>query len=237
MLYAQKINKSYGLNRVNADISLRFESGTVTAIVGDNGAGKSTLLKILAGALQPDTGTVSLDDKTLTDFSPRIHRSCGIEMVYQDLALARNHDVVTNIFAGREITSALGCVDRKSMRSQAREILESLEVHLADLDTRVGSLSGGQQQSVAIARALLFNPKVLLFDEPTAALGAREVARVLELIREQKRAGRIVIFVSHRLNDVFEVSDRIVVLKKGQVHSDDPTHTLSITKIVERIVS
>jgi simple sugar transport system ATP-binding protein len=237
VLHAQKISKSYGSNRVNIDISLRFERGTVTAIVGDNGAGKSTFLKILAGSLRPSTGTLSLDEKALTDFSPHIHRSCGIEMVYQDLALARNHDIVTNIFAGREITKALGCVDLTSMRTRAREILESLEVHGADLDSPVGSLSGGQQQSVAIARALLFSPKVLLFDEPTAALGAREVARVLELIREQKRAGRIVIFVSHRLNDVFEVSDRIVVFKKGRVHSDDPTQRVSMTKIVELIVS
>lgn len=236
MLLAQGISKSFGSNRVNHDISLRFERGTVTALVGDNGAGKSTFLKILAGVLRPDLGSLSLDDETLPVFSPLLHRAAGVEMVYQDLALAKNHDVVTNIFAGREITNSLGCVDRRSMRAKARQMLQSLGFNLANLDTRVGSLSGGQQQSVAIARALLFNPKVILFDEPTAALGAREVGRVLELIREQKRAGRVVIFVSHRLNDVVEVSDRVVVLKRGAVSSDQPAGGLSVADLVHGIV-
>lgn len=237
MLRAESISKSYGSVTVNSDISLQFESGTVTAIVGDNGAGKSTLLKILAGLLKPDSGQVSLAGIPLRKCTPRFHRSAGIEMVYQDLALARNHDVITNLFAGREITTSLGTLDRAAMRAQAQQCLDSLGAGLTDLDAHVGNFSGGQQQSIAIARALLSNPNVLLFDEPTAALGAREVSRVLEIIREQARAGRVVAFVSHRLNDVLEVSDRIVVLKKGRVYSDDPAKDLSITTVVERIVS
>jgi ABC-type sugar transport system ATPase subunit len=237
MLRAESISKSYGSVTVNTNISLQFESGTVTAIVGDNGAGKSTLLKILAGLLRPDSGQVSLAGTTLTKAIPRLYRSAGIEMVYQNLALAKNHDVITNLFAGREITTCLKTLDRTTMRKQAQQILDSLGVQLTDLDAAVGSYSGGQQQSIAIARALLFDPKVLLFDEPTAALGAREVRRVLEIIREQARAGRVIVFVSHRLNDVMEISDRIVVLRKGRVYSDDPTGSLSLGSVIERIVS
>lgn len=236
MLCADTISKSYGSVTVNTDISLQFSSGTVTAIVGDNGAGKSTFLKILAGAVRPDSGSLSLADAKLTEFSPQFHRSAGIEMVYQDLALAKNHDIVTNLFAGREIARSFGSIDQGAMRVQAQQILESLAIDLPSLTTRVGNCSGGQQQSIAIARALLFNPKVLLLDEPTAALGAREVSRVLEIIRQQKRAGRAVVFVTHRLNDVFEVADRIVVLKKGKVFSDDPAADLSLTEVVQRIV-
>jgi ABC-type sugar transport system ATPase subunit len=241
MLRASNISKSFGSITVTSDISLAFETGSVTAIVGDNGAGKSTFLKILAGAVRPDRGQIALNGLELVGSSPQTHRAAGIEMVYQDLALALNHDVVTNMFAGRELRMRVGpvqhaLINRSEMRRRARELLDAMAINLPSFDIPVGALSGGQRQSVAIARALLFNPKVLLFDEPTAALGAREVERVLELIRKQRDAGRIVILVSHRFNDVFAVCDRVVVLKKGRVFSDDPVSAISMSEVVSRIV-
>jgi ABC-type sugar transport system ATPase subunit len=231
-----EIKKRFGSVEVLNGISLCFEPGTVTSIVGDNGAGKSTLLKILAGVFRANEGTLRLNGETLDRGSPASHRRAGIEMVYQDLALAKNHDVITNLFLGRELISC-GVLDRCTMEQEGRSILGQLEINLPRMEQRVGELSGGQQQAVAIARAVLFNPRVLLLDEPTAALAAREVDRVIELVKRQKELGRIIILVSHRLNDVFAVSDRIVVLKRGCVYSDDPKNNLTLTEVVQRIVS
>jgi ABC-type sugar transport system ATPase subunit len=237
MLEVRGLSKSFGSIRVIENISLAFEPGTVTAIVGDNGAGKSTLLKLVAGVHVPDAGSVILNEGPLNRPSPRLHRSAGIEMVYQDLALAKNHDVMTNLFIGREPTCGVGILDRGRMRRRAAEIIDALGITIADPSMRVGTLSGGQQQAIAIARALLFDPKVLLFDEPTAALAAREIERFIELVKSQRDQGRITILVSHRMNDVFAVADRIVVLKRGLVYSDDHAHSLTIADVVERIVS
>jgi ABC-type sugar transport system ATPase subunit len=236
-LRAENISKRFGALEVIKNISIAFEPGTVTAIVGDNGAGKSTFLKILAGVHAPNSGKVFLGAENLPGFSPLLHRSAGIEMVYQDLALAKNHDVITNLFIGREITSCYCMLNRKAMGVSAKTIFQELNVSIPSLSSKVGNFSGGQQQAVAIARALLFNPKVLLLDEPTAALAAREVGRVIDLIRQQKAQGRTVILVSHRLNDVFAVSDRIVVLKHGQLFSDDPVSAVNLSEVVQRIVS
>ena len=236
VLEIHNIKKRFGSIEVLQDISLQFRSGTVTAIVGDNGAGKSTLLKVLSGLYRVDAGSLSLDGRALEQGGSHAHRHAGIEMVYQDLALAKNHDVATNLFLGREHVG-FGFLKRNLMRQEALKILQQLEIHIARIDQHVGELSGGQQQAVAIARAVLFNPSVLLLDEPTAALAAREVDRVLDLIKRQKELGRIVILVSHRLNDVLAVSDRIVVLKRGAVLTDDPAKDLTLTEVIQRIVS
>jgi ABC-type sugar transport system ATPase subunit len=237
-LTLNNISKSFGSVDVLKNISTHFDDGQVTAIVGDNGAGKSTLLKLLAGIHSPDTGTISLGKEELIKLPAAEHRQRGIEMVYQDLAVAKQHDVVTNLYLGRETTCTwFGFLNRKTMRKNAGAELGRLGIKIPDLSKPVGLLSGGQQQAVAIARAVLFNPKVLLLDEPTAALAAREVEQVLDLIHQQKQQGRAVILVSHRLNDVFAVADRIVVMKQGSIKIDMVTTATTLTQVVEHIVS
>ena len=173
----------------------------------------------------------------ISSLSVRERRELGIEMVYQDLALVKHQDVVHNLFLGWEMRSSLGFLRSAQMQSIAKERLEALGVRIPDLTRPAGKLSGGQQQSVAIARALLFSPKVLLLDEPTAALGAREVEQILKLIRLARDEGKAIIFVSHRFNDVFEVADRIIILKHGSVFSDEPAEKSSIPDVVAKIVS
>ena len=231
------ISKRFGANHVLQSITLEFEPGTVTALVGDNGAGKSTFLKTLAGIHLPDSGNIILQELDITPLTAQAHRENGIEMAYQDLALAKQQDVVTNLFMGRETSHFAGILARKAMRKEAATRLERLGIHIPDLDRPVGLLSGGQQQAIAIARAVMFEPKVLLLDEPTAALAAREVETTLEFIRHQKSEGRIVVLVSHRLNDVFAVADRIVVLKRGEVFCSERTTEITLAEVVERIVS
>ncbi len=228
--------KSFGAFRVIDGLSLTFQPGTVSAIVGDNGAGKSTLLKLLSGVHRPDAGEIALGGENISRCSPQFHRDAGIEMVFQDFALARNHDIASNLFIGRELTN-YAILKRKLMSARARAVLDELAIDIPRLCTPVGHLSGGQQQAVAIARALMFNPKVLLLDEPTAALAAREVQKVIDLVLAQKKAGRIIIFVSHRLNDVFAVADRILVMKRGKIFSDDPASAVDIAATVQRIVT
>jgi len=229
------VSKHFGAQQVLRNVSLAFTPGSVTSLVGDNGAGKSTLLKVLAGTYGADGGHVTLKGAPLTTSSAKAHRKAGIEMVYQDFALAKSHDLATNLFLGRE-QSVLGVLRRRAMAAEATRIISELGIEIPNFKRPVGVFSGGQQQAVAIARALLFDPKVLLLDEPTAALAVREVDRVLAFIRAEREKGRIILLVSHRLNDVFAVSDRIVVLKQGQVVSDDPASSLTMADVIERIV-
>jgi simple sugar transport system ATP-binding protein len=236
-LQLEKIGKSFGAVEVLSDVTIGFEEGKVTAIVGDNGAGKSTLLKIISGAHAPDSGSIKLHGEDLTSLPVAAYRGHGIEMVYQDLALAKQQDVVANLFMGHEQASpVLGYLHRRRMTALARQELDKLGIRIGDLNAPVGSLSGGQQQSIAIARAALFDPKVLLLDEPTAALAAREVEHVLELIRQQRFLGRLIILVSHRLNDVFAVADRIIVMKQGRLVADDPVPATTLNRVIEKIV-
>lgn len=224
-LILSHINKSYGANQVLKDISVEFEPGKITAIVGDNGAGKSTLLKIMAGAIRQDSGEVQSDE----------HQT---SMVFQDLGLAKQLDVVSNLFIGRESYHPFTrFLNRKKMKEKATTELARLDVHIPDLRTPVGRLSGGQQQTIAVLRAILHDPQILLLDEPTAALGTKEVEKSLNLIRQQRDLGRTVILVSHRLNDVLALADRIMVLKHGRIAYDHQANEVSLTQLVEEIVN
>jgi simple sugar transport system ATP-binding protein len=211
----------------------------VVGLVGDNGAGKSTLMKTITGVYRPDGGDIHFDGLSLVDKDPGAIRQAGIEMIYQDLALARMRDVAANIFLGREITrNVLGVkfIDHKRMEIEAGKMIEKLGARVKSVKQVAGLLSGGQQQSVAIARALTFNPKLVIMDEPTAALAVREIEHVLDLIRNLKSQGIAVILISHRLTDVFAVCDRIVVLRQGAVIADDPTVQTSMNAVVSHIV-
>jgi len=241
LLKLTDVTKNFGTIRALHGVSLTIESGSVVAIVGDNGAGKSSLMKTVTGIYRPDAGSIDFNGTDITHAAPGDIRELGIEMIYQDLALARQQDVATNIFLGREPTRKLlglplGLVDRRRIESEATQMIERLGARIPSIHTQVGFLSGGQQQSVAIARALTFQPRLVIMDEPTAALAVREVDHVLDLIRTLSSQGIAVILISHRLTDVFAVSDRIVALRQGEVIADEVTATTSMNHVVAHIV-
>jgi simple sugar transport system ATP-binding protein len=239
LLVLEDVRKNFGAIEALRGVTFTVEPGSAVALVGDNGAGKSTLMKTITGVHTPDGGTIAFDGRSLVGLAPGAIRAAGIEMIYQDLALARQRDVATNIFLGREITkSFLGVrlIDAKAMRAEAEAMIAKLGARVKSVTQIAGQLSGGQQQSVAIARALTFNPKLVIMDEPTAALAVREIEHVLDLIRTLKARGIAVILISHRLTDVFAVCDRIVVLRQGAVIADDPTPATSMSAVVAHIV-
>jgi ABC-type sugar transport system ATPase subunit len=233
------ITKSFGPVGVLHGVNLTVGQGEVVGLVGDNGAGKSTLMKIVTGMYTADEGTITLDGASILHNSPGERRNLGIEMIYQDLALAQQQDVASNIFLGREpVRKVLGMsfVDRATMKRDAQTMIDRLGARLPAINRPVGSFSGGQQQSVAIARALTFGPKIVIMDEPTAALAVREVQSVLDLIRQLKDEGIGVILISHRLNDVLSVTDRIAVLHQGRVSANLTTSETTMTDVVSAIV-
>ena len=241
MLQVRDITKNFGPVEVLRGVSFSLEAGECIAVVGDNGAGKSTLMKIITGVYKPTGGTVLLNEDVITGTAPGEIRELGIEMIYQNLELAGQQDVTSNIFLGREPTKTVfgmktSIIDFKSARAQAEEMIRQLGARLPSVDIQVGKLSGGQQQSVAIARALTFSPRVVIMDEPTAALAVREIEHVLDLIKELKSRGIAVILISHRLTDVFEVADRIVALRQGTVIADERTEETSMQRVVAHIV-
>jgi ABC-type sugar transport system ATPase subunit len=241
LLALSGIRKSFGAVDVLHGVDLNVAAGEVVGLVGDNGAGKSTLMKTITGIYRADSGSIAFDGRDILQLDPGQRRELGIEMIYQDLSLAKQQDVSSNIFLGREPTKRLfgvipGIVDKASMDRQAARMIERLGAHLPSINRSVGSFSGGQQQTVAIARALTFNPKLVIMDEPTAALAVREVQSVLDLIRRLKSEGIAVILISHRLNDVLSVTDRIVVLRHGRADADLVTANTNMNEVVSRIV-
>jgi simple sugar transport system ATP-binding protein len=221
LLEARSIEKHFGRVVALQDANFSLRPNEVHAIVGDNGAGKSTLIKIISGVHQADGGELLLDGRPVTITNPREARALGIETVYQDLALADHLDAAGNLFLGREELrppplSWFGLLDKKAMRRRAQEEMRRLKIGIQSVDEPVLSLSGGQRQAVAVARAIAWGHRIVIMDEPTAALGVRESGMVLELIKEVRSHGLTVIMVSHNLPEVFAVADRITVLRLGR---------------------
>jgi D-xylose transport system ATP-binding protein len=237
ILEVRALNKSFGPVHVLHDVDLNVYPGEVTALVGDNGAGKSTLVKCIAGIHAIDSGEVRFEGKPVSLHDPRVATGLGIEFVYQDLALADNLDITQNMFLGREIRR-FGFLNDAAMEKKARETLESLSVRtVSSVRQLVASLSGGQRQTVAIAKAVLWNSKVVFLDEPTAALGVAQTRQVLDLVRRLADSGLGVVLISHNMNDVVEVSDRVIALFLGRVAAEVPTKDSNTTQIVELITS
>jgi D-xylose transport system ATP-binding protein len=220
ILEVSDVEKRFGATLALDRVSLALNKGEILALLGDNGAGKSTLIKILSGVVKPDAGEIRIDGERVSIGSPHDARALGIETVYQDLALFDNFDAVGNFYAGREPVSpgwlgALGWVRDRSMARETEELLERLQVNIAR-DDEIGLMSGGQRQAVACARAIAFGKRIVILDEPTSALGARESGNVLRLIREAPEHGVSVILISHNMEHVMKVADRAVVLRQGK---------------------
>src|SRR3990170_1725725 len=209
----RNIRVSYGGVHAVDDVSIDLRAGEVVGIVGGNGAGKSTLMRALSGAREADSGEILIDGEIATITNPRDAKGYGIETIYQTLALADNLDAPANLFLGRELKTPLGLLDDDAMEHEARAVLQRLNPNFKNIKDPVKNLSGGQRQSVAIARAILFNAKILIMDEPTAALGPQETAMVAELIHQLKKEGIGIFLISHDLHDVFDLSDRVTVMK------------------------
>ena len=220
-LEARGIAKHYGSVTALESVDFEVYPGEICALIGDNGAGKSTLVKILSGAVRPDTGVIRLHGHAVDFHSPRDARGAGIETVYQDLALAPDLDVAANLYLGREIKQPgiLGMLDfynQRAMREQADRHLKELKVNLRSIRQTVETLSGGQRQSVAVARAVFWSKDVVILDEPTAALGVAQSGMVLSLMQRVRDRGTAVIFISHNMPHVFQVADRMIVLRRGR---------------------
>ena len=238
ILSISKLNKSFGPVHVLHDVDFHVYPGEVTALVGDNGAGKSTLVKCIAGIYGLDTGEITFEGQPVTISDPRAATALGIEIVYQDLALADNLDITQNMFLGREIRRVGSFLNDGEMERQARETLKSLSVRtVSSVRQLVANLSGGQRQTVAIAKAVLWNSKVVVLDEPTAALGVAQTRQVLDLVRRLADQGRGVVLISHNMNDVMEVADRVAALYLGRVAAEVLTKDSSTTQIVELITA
>ena len=237
LLQLRGINKSFGAVHVLKDVDLDVYAGEVTALVGDNGAGKSTLIKGIAGSHTFDSGSYVFEGSEVAVHHPRDANALGIEVVYQDLALCDNLDVVHNMFLGRELVGGI-VLDETTMEQRATETLRGLSVRtLTSVRMQVASLSGGQRQTVAIARAVLWNSKLVVLDEPTAALGVAQTEQVLALVRRMAEAGLAVIFISHNMTDVFEVADRIATLYLGRMAAQVRANEVSHTQVVELITA
>jgi len=237
ILQIKGLNKSFGPVQVLHDVDLSVYPGEVTALVGDNGAGKSTVVKCIAGINTIDSGEILWEGKPVTLNDPRQAAALGIEFVYQDLALAVNLDITQNMFLGREIRR-FGFLADGQMEHKAREVLSSLSVRtVSSVRQLVASLSGGQRQTVAIAKAVLWNSRVVFLDEPTAALGVAQTRQVLDLVRRLADQGLGVVLISHNMNDVMEVADRVAALYLGRIAAEVLTKDSSTTQIVELITA
>ncbi|MVS98474.1 ATP-binding cassette domain-containing protein [Devosia marina] len=216
--------------------SIDLHSGEVVGLLGHNGAGKSTLIKILSGAYKRDEGEIRINGEPATINNPRDAKAYGIETIYQQLAVADNVDAAANLFLGREMVTSLGTLDDAAMESKAREVMGRLNPNFRRFKEPVKALSGGQRQSVAIARAILFNARILIMDEPTAALGPQETAQVGELIKQLKSEGIGIFLISHDIHDVFDLADRVVVMKNGQVVGQAKTSDVTKDEVLGMII-
>ncbi|MDQ1485005.1 MAG: D-xylose transport system ATP-binding protein [Actinomycetota bacterium] len=238
ILSLRGINKSFGAVQVLHDVDFDVYAGEVMALVGDNGAGKSTLVKCVGGIYSTDSGEVFFNGAPVAIHSPRDAAVHGIEIVYQDLALCDNLDIVENMFLGRELIKPTHNLDESSMEQRARDTLTSLSVRtVKSVRQVVSSLSGGQRQTVAIAKAVLWNNKVVLLDEPTAALGVAQTRQVLDLVRRLADSGLGVVLISHNMNDVMEVADRITTLFLGRVAAEVKKSEVTYSQVVELITA
>jgi len=237
LLEARGLQKRFGRVVALAHGNFELAPNEVHAIVGDNGAGKSTLIKIISGVFRADGGEVLLDGRPVSIANPREARQLGIETVYQDLALADHLDAAANLFLGREeylpgVLGWLGFLDRKTMRQRAAGEMRRLKIGIKSVDQAVVNLSGGQRQAVAVARAIAWGTRIVIMDEPTAALGVRESSMVLELIKEVRSHGLSIIMISHNLPEVFAVADRITVLRLGRTITTLTTKDTTLEAIV-----
>ena len=229
----RNIHVAFGGVHAVEDVSIDLHAGEVVAVVGGNGAGKSTLMHTLSGAHPADSGEIVINGQPVTIHNPREARQHGIEVIYQKLALADNLDAADNVFLGRELRTRTGALDDPAMASATAKVLKRLNPMFKNLKTPVKSLSGGQRQSVAIARAVHFNARILIMDEPTAALGVTQTRQVLDLIKRLAASGVAVMVVSHNLNDVFEVADRIAVMYLGTLVVQGPASEFNRQSTVE----
>ena len=224
VLELRGVSKRFGAIQALSDISLTVEPGQIIGLMGDNGAGKSTLVKIISGNFRPSSGDVLVGGRAVDFHNPRAARDAGVEVVYQDLALCDNLTAAANVFLGREMVRGVGpfqVLDNRAMYARAGELFEELKSETRPYDL-VRRMSGGQRQAVAIARTRLSDPKIVLMDEPTAAISVRQVAEVLDLIRRLRDQGIAVVLISHRMPDVFAVADRVAVLRRGTLVTDKP---------------
>lgn len=232
------VSKRFGAVQALTKVNFRSFTGEVMALVGDNGAGKSTLIKGIAGIHAFDEGEVHFDGRRVTIHSPRDSGALGIEVVYQDLALADNLDVVANMFLGRERTQSMFRMDELSMEQACIETLTSLSVTtLRSVRQVVAGLSGGQRQAIAVAKAVMWNSRLVILDEPTAALGVAQTRQVLDLVRRLAEKGLAVIIISHNLHDIFEVADRITVMRLGEGIAELMTSETNQQLVVEAITA
>ncbi len=240
ILEMRGISKRFGAVQALAEVDFEVYQGEVVGLVGDNGAGKSTLVKVISGVYQADAGQYIFEGREVTVRNPREASELGIETVYQDLALCDNLDVVANLYLGREkvqsaIPGVLKTLDEITMQREAQRVIDELHVRIPSVRSRVATLSGGQRQSTAVARAVMWNSKVVLLDEPTAALGVEQTRLVKDLILRLREQGLGVVVISHNLADVFDVSDRIIVLYLGRRVATFQTHASNPEQVVAAI--
>jgi D-xylose transport system ATP-binding protein len=232
----RNISVSFGGVHAVEDVSIDLRPGEVLALVGGNGAGKSTLIKVLSGAHRADSGEIRVDGQPVAIATPRDAKALGIETTYQTLALADNIDAPGNIFLGRELTTRFGNLDDSAMEDTTRKLMGRLNPKFQNFKVPVASLSGGQRQSVAIARAVHFNARILIMDEPTAALGPAETTQVKELIRQLKTDGIGIILISHDIHDVFDLADRISVMLQGRLVGTVQKAEVTIDEVLAMII-
>jgi len=231
----ENISKSFGKVDALRDVTMEIEKNKVTAIVGDNGSGKSTLIKILSGTLRPDSGNIYIEDECYKYMTPKLAYETGIATVYQDLALDNFRDVAGNIFLGKEITKFGFILDYDEMYRQTEELLNKLNINIPYLKTPVGYLSGGQRQSVAIARAIYQGKKLIIFDEPTAAMGVKESTATNHLIKSLPDKGFAVLIISHDIYQVYDIADRIFIMEHGEIVDDVMKSAITPEELRERI--